>query len=92
MALTPAIAANFEIYPNPNKGNFTLRGSNIFALRLNYLLYNMSGQLVWKKENESLFAQENTEIQLSNIAAGVYLLKIQDASGRILGSKKVMIE
>ena len=84
--------ANLEVYPNPNKGNFTLCHTGIFAPTVNYLLYNMSGQLVWKKENERLFSQENTEIQLSNVAAGVYILKIQDASGRILGSKKVMIE
>ena len=64
-------------YPNPNRGEFTLKfiskGLNPIVVRM----YNVSGQSVFEKE----FNKQTTfieQIQPNNVAAGMYFVKVTD--------------
>lgn len=70
----------FNIYPNPTKGLITVKGVNL--INENVQIYNTVGQLVvdYKIENSST-------INLSNLSEGVYIIKINAITKRIIVSK-----
>lgn len=79
----------FDIYPNPNQGNFTIsyhsKGSNTVIVTIT----DISGKLVYSKnfKNSELFSKN---IQMKNISAGVYLVNVQDGEKKMM--KKIIIK
>jgi uncharacterized repeat protein (TIGR03803 family) len=67
---------SFVIYPNPNKGDFTIEGT---VANKELVITNVLGELIFK-----------TEISLSNMPAGIYFLQINTENGII--SKKIFIQ
>jgi uncharacterized repeat protein (TIGR03803 family) len=74
---------SFVIYPNPNKGDFTIEGT---AANKELVITNVLGELIFKTKTNS----GKTEISLSNMPAGIYFLQINTENGII--SKKVFIQ
>ena len=73
LALENTMAASFNVYPNPSKGNFTLN-SNIAIENKNITLYNIAGMQIHAQiENSS-----NAEyvIHAEELPAGVYFVRI----------------
>lgn len=91
-SIRPEMAFSFEVYPNPTKGIFNVCYSGSFVPKMEYALYNMAGELVWKANAENEIATESKEIRLSNVQAGMYILRLREANGKVLGSKKVLVE
>ena len=61
------------IFPNPTKGTFTIRISNLSADKsCNIILRNLNGQLLYSNKN----ASEITEIDINHEPKGVYLLDV----------------
>ncbi|MGO1751053.1 MAG: T9SS type A sorting domain-containing protein [Psychroflexus sp.] len=58
----------FEMYPNPSEGLVNFKSDEGFSLKI----YSLSGQLVY----ESSEMQTQSQIDLSQLATGVYLTKI----------------
>lgn len=79
-------AANEEInvYPNPTKGSVTIHHGNVNG---NILVYDVYGKLIKKQELES----EQTEMNLSDCADGLYLLHIV-SNGTLMKTMKVVKE
>ncbi len=67
-----SLEATLKIYPNPTKGilNVTLSGDRINKLTL----MDMAGKIVMK-------AQHSSQLDLSNLQQGVYLIKVDTDSG-----------
>lgn len=59
-------------YPNPTKDKVVLSLSEISPEKLNYILFNIKGKLIKKGKIQ----EKNTTIDISNYAAGVYVLKV----------------
>ncbi len=78
---------SFNIFPNPNKGIFTLQLSDNWELKNSYLsVTNHLGQAVFDKN-----IQNHTEhIELNHLTAGVYWLTITQQHNVL--SKKIIIE
>ena len=82
---------DFSIYPNPNKGSFTIQftsnSSNGNGVKV--LVHDMRGRVILENnfENSATF---NQNIQLNNAQAGVYLLTVTD--GEMEQSKKIVVE
>lgn len=74
----------FQVYPNPNKGTFTIPLTRLKEIRL----YTLEGKQVdfYLNENES-----STELTLFTIEEGIYLLVAQTENG-IQKTSKVVIK
>jgi hypothetical protein len=66
-----ANTSNVTIFPNPNNGNITLQSANELGL---ITICNTLGELVYSQTTK----ENNTQIDLSNQAPGIYFVKIQD--------------
>ncbi len=64
------------LYPNPNKGCFTLSGKVNTKEPVQVDVINSIGQIVYAEAITVNAAELNKEIQLSNAANGIYLLRI----------------
>ena len=87
---TPSFEINdFVLYPNPNKGNFTVRFTSANSSGVVVLVNDMLGRKIYenKFENKGDF---NENIQLKNVTAGVYLVTVIDGDRK--GVSKIVIE
>lgn len=66
------IAADIKIYPNPTTDNVTVRVSG--EVELSYTLYDVSG----RKLKDGKLESGETAIDMSEYAAGSYVLKVTD--------------
>ncbi|MFC0603450.1 T9SS type A sorting domain-containing protein [Winogradskyella pulchriflava] len=73
--------SNFNIYPNPTKGQFTIQLEHPSDLQ-NVNIYNNLGQLV--------LTTKESVINTLKLATGLYVLELETTKGK--GSKKLIIE
>jgi internalin A len=76
---------NYLIYPNPNNGNFIIKG-NISA-NSKIQLMNGIGQLIYSAKQEHTLSE--TTINLANLQQGIYILSIIKESG--ISSQKIIV-
>lgn len=82
--------SDLAVYPNPNTGSFTVRFNSISqSEKVQIAVYDMSGRIIFTKEyaNEAIF---NQNIQLENVQAGIYLVKI--ANGDSKQVKRIIVK
>jgi hypothetical protein len=77
------------LYPNPNKGQFTLQGK-VNCEQLNIEVLNIIGQVVYKKEITAKNGIINEQLDLGNKPGGVYMLRA--ASGNLIQSLRFAID
>ena len=63
---------DFFIYPNPSDGIISI--DNIYSQKINIKVFNATGELKYKEQNIS------SEIDLSNLSNGIYILEIEKNS------------
>jgi endonuclease I/chitodextrinase len=72
---------DFNIYPNPSNGNFTIANSNkAYSIEV----FNIIGQKVFERKNTT-----DSTLSLTTVNKGVYLVKITDDTKSII--KKIII-
>jgi subtilisin family serine protease len=71
--------SDFEIYPNPNNGNFTIKPISIENELLSIKVYNTAGQLLFDKKNVMMNSQHQIDINLTELSNGVYFTTISNA-------------
>jgi PKD repeat protein len=76
-------ASNLSIYPNPSTGLFTLNMGT--TTKTHVEIYNMVGELISAQE----FTAQTANIDLSNVKAGVYSVKISANNSNVV--KQVVI-
>lgn len=69
------------LYPNPNDGSFKISANAIYSIKI----YDTVGQLVFSKIN----GQDENDIK-TNLKNGIYLLKIESATGKVMHTKMVV--
>jgi hypothetical protein len=79
---------SFSIYPNPNKGDFTLLFSE-YLPNFSVDVIDQSGRLVYQKKYDNQFDLEQ-RISLDNLASGIYFVKVTSNNGALV--KKIIIE
>jgi len=80
---------DFIVYPNPNKGNFTIRFVSSSPNDIKIYVYDLLGKKIFYKEYPSEL-NFNKTIELSNTLKGIYLVKIKDGEKETI--KKLIIE
>ncbi|MEO5966811.1 MAG: T9SS type A sorting domain-containing protein [Ferruginibacter sp.] len=68
----------FSVYPNPAVDFVTIKTSLNNNTKINYRIINANGKLV----KEGNLFNSNIRIDLKNVAAGVYFIKVTDANGK----------
>lgn len=66
---------SFSIYPNPNSGAFTIN-ANVSSHQTMLEVYNNIGELIFSKHLNSVDGLINEEIEIKDIASGIYLVKL----------------
>lgn len=79
--LEQTLADKIKVYPNPSNGEIFISFENTIQL-LNYEVYDLNGRLLIKNE------MKRTEINISELNRGVYLLRIETDKGPII--KKIV--
>jgi hypothetical protein len=81
--------ASCNLYPNPNKGSFTLVASNFAGAKANVLLLDQVGRTTWR--GEGIFDNGGKmPINTSIITPGTYVLEVITNKG-IIKNNKVII-
>ena len=75
---------SFNVYPIPSSYNVTIQ-TLLGSTENSFELYNISGMLVDKQN-----FNQSTDIDLSTLAKGTYVLKIHNSQGYI--NKKIIVE
>ena len=80
---------NFKVYPNPNKGEFTVKLNGSLSRDINIDVYDLRGRKIYHK-----FYREagdfNQNVKLNNVQSGLYLLRVSD--GVRQSTKKIVVE
>jgi subtilisin family serine protease len=74
--------SDFEIYPNPNNGNFTIKQITIDNNALNIKVYNTAGLLVFEQKAVVINSQQQIDITLPKLSNGVYFTTISNTKTR----------
>jgi subtilisin-like proprotein convertase family protein len=80
---------DFVLYPNPNKGDFTIRFSSTNAAAIKVFVTDMLGRKIYQKEFENT-GNIYQNIQLKNTAAGTYIVTVVDGDRK--GVSKIIVE
>jgi len=80
--------SQLELYPNPNNGDFKLKVSSTKESDTRISLLNMLGQEVWT-DNKTLSAGAQEIDLTTNVAAGVYILRLNNEYGKVQKSMVV---
>jgi len=91
-SIPPSIAGNRQltVYPNPSSGMFTFQIKNYELGVRNLEVYNMMGQKVYNGTLNQ--AQGDNTINLGNKPNGIYLYRITETNGNLVGEGKLVVE
>ena len=89
MGVADTSLSNFVLYPNPNKGNFTVQFNSSSSNEIAISVHDMRGRTILnnKYSNTGLFSQN---VQLDQVQSGVYLVTVQDGDKKVV--KRIVIE
>ena len=76
-----AKALGLAVYPNPNKGTFTLEIATNAVDKVNVRIMNATGHLVYTQADLNVNSNFSTMIDISNEAEGVYLMVVESDLG-----------
>ncbi|MEM6719633.1 MAG: reprolysin-like metallopeptidase [Bacteroidota bacterium] len=79
----------FALYPNPNKGEFSLSFNSTSGEDINIDVHDISGRLIFNK-NYNATATFNENISLNNVSTGMYLITVTDQEKTV--TKKLIVE
>lgn len=79
------------VAPNPASSFFTIRYNSNVKDKLTATLFNMNGKAVWTSGAINAEALNNRQVNVSQLAGGLYYLRIIDAKGNIAGDIKVAV-
>jgi len=67
--------ANVSVYPNPNKGRFTIKGNLTIRGDLNIYVFDIMGKLITIKKLDDV-KSFNRRIHIENLPDGIYIVKL----------------
>jgi hypothetical protein len=79
---------NFNVFPNPNAGKFTVKLNGSLERHINIAVYDVRGRNMFNKIYDNV-GDFNQEIQLNNAQSGMYILQVSD--GLRKSTKKIIV-
>jgi hypothetical protein len=84
------LSSDFNVYPNPNNGDFRVEFELMQPELINLSLYNGTGQMIATESWNGLAGEYKKNYDLNNLPAGVYLLQLRAGDKQM--TKKVIIQ
>jgi subtilisin-like proprotein convertase family protein len=81
-------SSGVQLYPNPNNGRFNLRVNSTRFNMLGMRVFNTAGQLVSVKQWSGLVFARVVPVDLSNLPAGIYMVRLYYGDGMDRGADK----
>jgi hypothetical protein len=81
---------NMNVYPNPNKGMFTLNVNTTDVKELEIKVVNIQGQVIYTKNNFNNISKIKVQIDLSDNAKGIYFLIVTSERG--IKTQKILVQ
>jgi hypothetical protein len=80
---------NFSLYPNPNKGNFSVQFDSQSTNDIEITVHDIRGRSIFERSypNTGMFSQN---LQLDAVQSGVYLVTVKDGDKKVV--KKIVVE
>ena len=81
--------SNFSLYPNPNKGNFSIQFDSTSTNPIEIMVNDIRGRTIFERTytNTGLFSQN---LQLDSVQSGVYLVTVKDGEKKVV--RKIVVE
>lgn len=73
--------AAISLFPNPSTGNFTIEFKAIQAQKANLTVVDLTGKVILTQSLSDLNNGSRQNIELSGVASGVYIVKVQTEKG-----------
>jgi hypothetical protein len=80
---------DFTLYPNPNKGDFTIKFTSASTNDIKINVHDIRGRQVYEKSFSNTGAF-NQNVNLNKVASGVYLVSIIDGAKKTV--KRIVVE
>lgn len=80
---------NLSVFPNPATDFVTIQLMNLKEKNIQIKLYNVLGQTVIEKKEENVSTTFETQIDLSQLSAGIYIVKVYSEGKEI--AKRYMV-
>lgn len=80
----------FNLYPNPTKGEFTLKFTTVSNSGVNIKVMDVSGRTIMRKSYQNVSNRFSEQIVLNRIATGIYLVQIQNGNKQT--TRKLVVE
>ena len=82
----------FEIFPNPNNGNFQLQVKEFAAEEISLSIFTLAGQMVYNQIINEVAPNSLKNIKVSNLAKGMYMVRIEAKGAAKVESVKMLVE
>ena len=80
----PGATLQCSLYPNPNKGSFTLSYNSNNTDNLTIEIYNINGQLVFTEPWQVTTGTNTKNLEPAKLSAGVYITQLSSTQGSAL--------
>jgi hypothetical protein len=74
-----------KVYPNPVQSVLNIEFSGKSILKASITIYDINGKLLLSK-----FTESNTQLDVKQLTAGTYLIKINDENGKEVYNGKII--
>ncbi len=90
--ITDSVTSKLFLYPNPNIGLFNVRYYATEAALRTIRIFDAQGRLVYRRGYTVTGPYDLMQVNMKGYGRGVYLLVLEDQSGRRIQSAKVVVQ
>lgn len=91
LVIGDSISSKLFIYPNPNNGQFRVTYYSPTNTRYQVVVMDTKGAVLYRKPHEVTNRYQLIDINLEGASRGMYIIQIQDPTGKQLASGKLVI-
>jgi hypothetical protein len=85
------VVESLSLYPNPSNGQVTLQVAALSSSQLMVKITDMAGAIVWMENANVIAGNQQLELNLNQLADGLYLVQLQDENASS-AMQKLMIQ
>jgi hypothetical protein len=91
LVIGDSATARLFIFPSPNNGQFKVSYYSATSAKYSVGIYDARGALVLRKEFAINSRYQLMDIDLTNVASGIYVVRLLEGSSKVLATGKVSI-